>query len=151
MSHKHLSGIGGHEWQCEGTAVRPDAGDTEPSVCMCMACGVSMEEGDHSKCPVELLLCPEHLADFRRWVRENYGEAALLDLPADADEKVERALGQLETYEAAFLWCGGGYDEYSAKAEDEHFAYYCPDAPEELKENAKRRLHSSGGEQKPQQ
>ena len=26
------------------------------------------------------------------------------------------------------------------KTEDEHFAYNCPDAPEELRENARRRL-----------
>jgi len=32
------------------------------------------------------------------------------------------------------------YDEYNPKAEDEHFAHNCPDAPEELREHAKKRL-----------
>jgi hypothetical protein len=99
-----------------------------------------MGEGDHSNCPIELVMCPEHLAQFHRWVRENHGEAELLDLPSDADEKIEAAVGQLETYGAACLWCGHGYEDYSRKAEDEHFVYHCPDAPEELRENARRRL-----------
>jgi hypothetical protein len=143
VSHKHFCDIGGHEWECQGEALRPDAGDTEPSVCMCMKCGIPMEEGDHSNCPIELLPCPEHLEEFQRYIQETYGDADLLKLPADADQKVERALSQLETSEAACLWCGGGYDEYSPKAEDEHFAHHCPDAPDELKDIARARLAGS--------
>jgi hypothetical protein len=137
MPHVHYCDIGGHEWECQGKALRPDAGDTEPSVCMCMNCGVPMERGDHSNCPVELLTCPAHLEELERYIQESGVE---LNVPPDADEKVERALSQLETCKAACLWCGHGYDEYNAKAEDEHFAYNCPDAPEELREIAKRRL-----------
>lgn len=66
MSHKHFCDAAGHDWQCEGTALRPDAGDTEPSVCMCPFHQVPMEEGDHSSCPVELLACPEHREEQRR-------------------------------------------------------------------------------------
>ena len=140
MSHLHFCEITGHEWVCEGTALRPDAGDTKPSVCMCMQCQTPLEQGDHSKCPVELVICPAHLAEFHQWVRDSHGEAELLDLPVDADETIGAALDQLEAYEAACLWCGHGYDDYSAKAEDEHFAYNCPDAPEELRELATKRL-----------
>jgi hypothetical protein len=60
MPHLHFCDHSGHYWQCEETALRPDAGDTEPSTCMCLMHGVPIEEGDHSGCPVELLACPEH-------------------------------------------------------------------------------------------
>jgi hypothetical protein len=38
------------------------------------------------------------------------------------------------------FWCGHGYEKYSRKAEDEHFAYHCPDSPDELRESARKRL-----------
>lgn len=60
MSHHHFCDIAGHEWKCEGTALRPLAGDTEPSICMCLVHRVPMEHGDHSQCSIELLACPEH-------------------------------------------------------------------------------------------
>jgi hypothetical protein len=60
MSHKHFCDFAGHFWECEGTALRPLAGDTEPSVCMCDTCQVPMEFGNHGGCMVELLACPEH-------------------------------------------------------------------------------------------
>jgi hypothetical protein len=45
---------------CEGTALRPLAGDTEPSICICPKHQTPLEDGDHSECPIELLACPEH-------------------------------------------------------------------------------------------
>lgn len=60
MSHRHFCDYFGHEWECNGAALRPLAGDTEPSVCMCPWHQVPMEDGDHSDCPAELLACPEH-------------------------------------------------------------------------------------------
>jgi hypothetical protein len=63
-----------------------------------------------------------------------------IDAPPDIGEKAERAIRQLGKYQAACIWCAYGYDEYSRKAADEHFAYNCPDAPQELRDNAKRRL-----------
>jgi hypothetical protein len=60
MSHRHFCDYAGHEWECEGTALRPIRGDTEPSMCMCLNHQVSMEDGDHSMCSIELLACPEH-------------------------------------------------------------------------------------------
>ncbi len=60
MSHKHWCDFAGHEWECEGTALRVFAGDTEPSVCMCAIHRVPFEEGDHSQCEMELIACPEH-------------------------------------------------------------------------------------------
>jgi DNA-binding transcriptional regulator/RsmH inhibitor MraZ len=66
-----------------------------------------------------------------------------IDAPLDIGEKAERAVRQLGKYQAACIWCAHGYDEYSPKAEDEHFAYNCPEAPEELRDNAKRRLRGA--------
>jgi hypothetical protein len=60
MSHRHFCDVAGHYWECEGTAQRSFAGGMEPSVCICLEHHVPMEEGDHSKCPIELLSCPEH-------------------------------------------------------------------------------------------
>ncbi len=70
MSHRHFCDFAGHDWYCDGTALRPDAGDTKPSTCMCLVHHVSMEEGDHSHCPVELLACPEHLGEQQRIMKE---------------------------------------------------------------------------------
>ena len=58
MSHQHFCDVAGHWWECQGTALR--FGDKEPSICMCLKCGVPLESGDHSHDYVELLACPEH-------------------------------------------------------------------------------------------
>jgi hypothetical protein len=58
MSHRHYCDYAGHYWQCDGAALRGT--ETEPSLCMCCDHGVPMEEGDHSRCAIELLACPEH-------------------------------------------------------------------------------------------
>jgi hypothetical protein len=47
MSHTHFCDIAGHSWQCES------------SECICI-CQKQMEEGDHSRCPIELRACSEH-------------------------------------------------------------------------------------------
>jgi hypothetical protein len=60
MSHRHFCDSAGHYWKCEGTAVRQFAEGSEPTPCMCIKHSVSMDDGDHSECPVELLACPEH-------------------------------------------------------------------------------------------
>jgi hypothetical protein len=47
MSHTHFCDIAGHPWQCES------------SECICI-CQRQMEQGDHSRCPIELRACAEH-------------------------------------------------------------------------------------------
>lgn len=66
MSHQHFCQVAGHYWECQGKALR--AGDTEPSTCTCLPCGLPVEGFDHSHCtdPVELLACPEHREEARR-------------------------------------------------------------------------------------
>lgn len=76
----------------------------------------------------------------RQLCREPKPALVPIDVPHDIGEKAERAVRQLGKYEAACVWCAHGYAEYTRKAEDEHFAYNCPDAPQELRENAIRRL-----------
>ena len=68
--HIHFCDVAGHEWECEGTALRPLAGDTEASVCMCIRHRTPMEEGNHSECSIELLACPEHREEQRRKTEE---------------------------------------------------------------------------------
>jgi hypothetical protein len=138
MAHKLFCEIGGHEWEleCDCVALHEFNPERFP-VCICTACKCPKDEGDHSRCPIELRACPEHL--HQTCAEEDAGGGPIT-IPADADEKAERAFSQLQTYVAACFWCGHGYDEYNTKAEDEHFAHNCPDAPEGLRENAKRRL-----------
>jgi hypothetical protein len=77
MSHRHFCDFAGHHWECEGTALRLFAGHSEPTVCMCLKHQVSMEEGDHSKCPVELLACPGHRdVQLRKMIEFGTGRSA---------------------------------------------------------------------------
>lgn len=141
MGHKYFCEICRQEWECECVAVH-DFVPEKYSVCICKTCHLPMDEGDHRDCPVQSLTCPEHLP--QKSAKENV-RGVPIAFPPDVAEKAERAFSQLESYEAACFWCGHGYDEYTGKAEDEHFAYNCPDAPEELRENAKKRLLLDGG------
>jgi hypothetical protein len=70
MSHRHFCDAAGHDWYCDGKALRSDVSDTEPSICMCLIHHVPMEEGDHRSCPVELLACPEHRDEQQRKMKE---------------------------------------------------------------------------------
>jgi hypothetical protein len=85
LSHNHFCDYAGHEWECAGTALRPLAGDTEPSVCMCAVHQVPLADGDHNECPIELLACPEHRDEQLR----DIGKFDMTDLP----EKLGRCLG----------------------------------------------------------
>ena len=64
-----------------------------------------------------------------------------IKLTDDAEAKVRRASRKLKNplVVAVCLWCGHGYAVYNSKKEGEHFAV-CPNAPPELKANAKKRL-----------
>ncbi len=83
MSHRHFCDHAGHFWDCNGTALRSLAGDTEPSVCTCSDHQVSMEDGDHSQCTVELLACPEHRDEQ---LREMGYEPGTSNMPPPMDE-----------------------------------------------------------------
>ena len=67
-----------------------------------------------------------------------------ISFPADAGAKLRRAVRNAKKpgVVAACLWCGHGYPKYNHEIENEHFARVCPNAPQELKANAKKRLVS---------
>jgi hypothetical protein len=61
MAHLHWCDVTGHEWECQGAALRPLRGDTEPTPCYCINHQTLMEDGEvHSRCSIELIACPEH-------------------------------------------------------------------------------------------
>jgi hypothetical protein len=65
-----------------------------------------------------------------------------INFPADAAAKIRRAVRNAKKpcMVAACFWCGYGYTMYNHDIENEHFANVCPNAPRELKANAKKRL-----------
>ena len=82
-------------------------GEKEPSICICLPCGLPLEGFDHSKCPdpVELLACPEHREEQRRRMEEvskkqergaaefGSGETdAALSKPEDSESPAEMTL-----------------------------------------------------------
>lgn len=81
MAHVHWCDLGGHEWVCDGQALRPDAGDLVPSPCVCFKCELPMNEADHASCPIELIVCPEHMQEQH-------------DLEAEADAFLRTPTGQ---------------------------------------------------------
>jgi hypothetical protein len=70
MSHRHFCDYEGHYWECEGTAVHQFAENSERTPCICIKHSVSMDDGDHSECPVELIPCPEHCEQQLRQMSE---------------------------------------------------------------------------------
>jgi hypothetical protein len=87
MSHRHYCDFAGHWFECDGKALR--SGDTRPSACVCLPCGLPLEGFDHSEChdPVELIACPEHREEERRSIeelRQRHGGSAAKPEEADA-------------------------------------------------------------------
>jgi hypothetical protein len=133
VSYYHYCDVAGHRWQCNGRASGP---------CECF-CGLPMEEGDHSECPIQLLACPKHpQSEPGQIVEAEYNTEKLtpIQFPPDTAAKLKRSLKQAARCGAVCLWCGHAYREYSLQMEDEHFAYHCPNAPEKAKQDAVSRL-----------
>jgi hypothetical protein len=134
MSHRHYCDFAGHDLQCSGD-------------CECI-CGVLMEGHDHSDCPVELRACPEHAPEQERSIAKAMSSEADTSSIQDCHER-ESALphcecGCAETESSKVVgWCfhcDHVYANYGPEIEDRHFAVDCPDAPEELKKSARKRL-----------
>ena len=63
MCHQHFCELGsGHYYECCGTAIQ--LFELEATACTCSDHGTPVAEGDHSKCSVERLPCPEHRREF---------------------------------------------------------------------------------------
>jgi len=108
MSHRHFCDFAGHYWPCEGSAVRLFAGDSEPSVCMCLIHREPMEQGDHSECSIELLSCPEHRADQMRAM--GHEPEYTYETTTDETERMLMFIDKDGNPAAAVcLWCGQGF------------------------------------------
>ena len=119
MSHRHFCDFAGHYWDCEGAAVRPLLGSTEPSVCMCLTHGVSMEEGDHSDCSVELIACPEHRDEQMRAM--GYAPGQAVEVPKEESEESSMFQDAEGNHIVGFcLWCNK--DFYSNEEHEAHTA-----------------------------
>ncbi len=126
--HRHCCDVTGHEYQCSDD-------------CECF-CGLPMEQGDHSDCPVQLRACPEHQGKTACPISEVGSDAVASDFSILSPER-QRAVPHCECGCAAAdrskmvgwcLWCDHGYVHYSRVIESRHFANNCPGAPHELKE-----------------
>ena len=118
MSHQHFCDFAGHYGECEGNAVRLFAKDSAPTQCMCLNHQVSMEDGDHSTCSVELLACPEHREEQIRQM----SKSSRSDLPHSEDGTessmfIDRDGNPIDGFR---VWCNK--DFYSMSEVDAHNA-----------------------------
>ena len=130
MSHKHYCDVEGHEWQC--------ADDT----CVCI-CNELMEDGDHSECPIELRACPEHQGQLPESSDDELPSGLFTDLPREAEKpRCECGCADANREEVVgfCVWCSHVYVRYDTKTEAQHFLYFCPGAPAELREGAQSKL-----------
>ena len=104
MAHLHWCDVTGHEWECQGTALRPLLGDFEPTPCYCFNCGTLMEDGDHSQCSIELLACPEHRDQQLRAMGHKPGQAIEPPPPGPEDSSMFKDEDGNQTV-GFCLWC----------------------------------------------
>jgi hypothetical protein len=105
-----------------------------------------MEGYDHKGCAVELKPCPEHKSEFDQW-SEKFVFSMAKD--SDAAEKIPHCQCGCEDFAPEevvgwCLWCDHAYVEYSPTTEDQRFANDCPEAPQELKDAARKQLKGEG-------
>jgi hypothetical protein len=117
MAHRHFCEFAGHYRDCEGIATRLLA--LEASVCMCLDHGVSMEEGDHSECAVELLSCPDHRDEQMRSMGYELGYPQESPAP-DAEESWMFKDQDGNPIIGFCLWCNRNY--YSMEEVEAHNA-----------------------------
>jgi hypothetical protein len=128
MTHRHFCDAAGHDWYCDGKALRPDSGDTDPSVCMCLLHQVPMDEGDHSSCPVELLACPEHRDEQQR-MNEAVRPLGNNELDADPDAEPSEWQDKDGNPIVGFcLWCNlDFYTMAEAQSHEANNSAACPE------------------------
>lgn len=132
MSHKHYCDYAGHPWECSD------------SKCECFDHCVSMEDGDHGRCRIELRPCPEHEDEAAQAIAEAMSAEPDPEIIKKWRERPQCPCGCAETEMDRFvglcLLCTHAYLSYSSEVEDRHFAFDCPGAPAELKKSARERL-----------
>lgn len=133
LSHRHFCDVAGHEWECQGTALRPLMGDTEPTPCYCISHQTLMEDGDHSQCSIELIACPEHREEQLRAMGYETGQA--IEPPTAGPEESSMFRDEDGNPTVGFcLWCNRDFytmDEVEAHNADD--MANCP-AFQELKD-----------------
>ncbi len=128
--HRHYCDVAGHEYECSND-------------CECF-CGLPMEGHDHSDCPIELRACAEH-AEQNGSTTEVVPGAVQIDLSVLSPERqqsvphcecgcADLALGASVGF---CLWCDHVYSEWSPVIQDRHFAWHCPGAPEQSRQDAR--------------
>jgi len=134
MAHLHWCDVTGHEWECQGTALRLLRGDTEPTPCYCLHHQSPMEDGrDHSQCSIELLACPEHSEQQLLAMGYEHGQAPA-QAPAAESEKSSMFKDEHGNPTVGFcLWCN--CDFYSMDEVEAHNADQMANCPvfQELK------------------
>jgi hypothetical protein len=129
MSHRHYCDVEGHNWQCAN------------GTCACI-CNELMEGVDHSECPVELRACPEHQRQLPVLSDDELSDF-FGDLTSDA-EKPRCECGCADAHREAVVgycvWCSHVYVSYDTKTEAQHFLYFCPGAPAELRDASQSKL-----------
>ena len=119
--HRHFCDIAGHEYECSDES------------CGCI-CGIPMERGDHSDCPIELRVCPEHQGKTDGLNPEAESDTVKIDFSVLSPEP-QRALPHCgcgcENADRSkivgwCLHCDHVYVHYSPQTEARHFANNCP-------------------------
>ena len=134
MSHRHFCDSAGHYYKCGKN-------------CECI-CGLPMEQGDHSECPVELKACPKHKDATEQQVAEPESGSVQIDFSTLSPERQQSrphcdcgcADADPGNVVGFCLWCDHVYVEYTPKIADKHFAHHCPGAPDKLKQASLARL-----------
>lgn len=120
MAHLHWCDVTGHEWECHGAALRPLRGDTEPTPCYCFNHQTLMEDGDHSKCSIELLACPAHRDDQMSAMGYEPGQVPALQ-PSIDTEGSSMFQDEAGNHIVGFcLWCDKNF--YSMEEHEAHTA-----------------------------
>jgi hypothetical protein len=128
MAHLHWCDVTGHEWECQGTALRLLRGDTEPTPCYCLHHQSPMEDGrDHSQCSIELLACPEHSEQQLLAMGYEHGQAPAQAPAADVEESSMFKDADGNHIVGFCLWCNR--DFYSMEEVEAHNADDMPDCP----------------------
>jgi hypothetical protein len=119
MSHRHWCDVTGHEWECQGAALRPLRGDTEPTPCYCINHQTLMEDGDHCQCSIELIACEEHRDQQLRAMGYEPGQA--IEPPTQGPEESSMFKDEDGNPTVGFcLWCSK--DFYSMDEVEAHNA-----------------------------
>jgi hypothetical protein len=127
--HQHFCYVGGHSFEC-----RKD--------CVCI-CGQPMNGNDHGDCPVELRPCPKHESDQMQVISEEPLPEGVVEIkfPADLQRATlhcECGCSEIDLGEVVgwCLHCNHVYATYNPEIENRHFAYHCPGAPLQIKQDA---------------